>query len=145
MIVVLQRVKYSSCEVDGKIISEINCGLLLLVGFAKDDDHNKCEKLAKKILNLRIFEDENGRMNKNILAVNGSILAISQFTLTANIYNGNRPSFDTCLEAEKAKNLYHYFIKYLKSQNIEVKEGVFGAYMKINILNDGPVTFILKE
>jgi len=145
MVVVIQRVKKANCIVNDKIISEIDKGIVLLIGFSKDDEIYKCEKIAKKILNLRIFEDENKKMNKNICAVEGSILAISQFTLTADINNGNRPSFDSCMEPNKAKVLYDYFVNYLKCQNIIVKTGIFGAYMQINISNDGPVTFVLNS
>lgn len=145
MVVVIQRVNFASCEVDSKIVSNINKGLLLFVGFSKEDNKTICEKLSKKLLNLRIFEDENGKMNKSIFQVNGSILVISQFTLTANILNGNRPSFDTCMNPNDAKQLYEYFIKILKEQNLNIQQGVFGEYMKINLLNDGPVTFILDS
>lgn len=145
MIVVIQRVNFASCEVDDKIVSQINKGLLIFVGFSKEDNKSICEKLSKKLLNLRIFEDENGKMNKNIFQVNGSILVISQFTLTANILNGNRPSFDTCMNPKDAKELYDYFINILKDHNINIQQGVFGEYMKINLINDGPVTFVLNS
>ncbi len=145
MVIVAQRVSHASCEVNGKIISEIDNGLVLLIGFSKTDDYSICEKLSKKLLKLRIFEDENGKMNKNIFDSKGSILAISQFTLTADIKKGNRPSFDTCMQPEKAKELYQYFIKLIENENILIKTGIFGEYMKIKILNDGPVTFILRS
>jgi len=145
MVIVLQRVRFASCEVDGKIVSEIGNGFLLLVGIAKEDDFNSSEKMIKKIVNLRIFEDENNKMNKNIFQVNGEILVISQFTLTANTKNGNRPSFDSCMEPQKAKEMFDDFIKKLKQHKINVKEGVFGEHMIINIVNDGPVTFVLDS
>lgn len=145
MVIVLQRVKFASCEVEGSIISKIDKGFLLLIGIQKEEDEKSFEKLAKKIVNLRVFEDENGKMNKNIFQVDGEILAISQFTLAADIKNGNRPSFDTCMDPTNAKKIYENFIKILKMQNIKVKEGVFGAHMEINLINDGPVTFVIDS
>ncbi|MCR4422150.1 MAG: D-tyrosyl-tRNA(Tyr) deacylase [Spirochaetales bacterium] len=145
MIVVLQRVKFASCEVAGKIVSAIDKGILLLVGISKEDDFDSSEKIIKKIVNLRIFEDENYKMNNNIFQANGEILVISQFTLTANIKNGNRPSFDSCMEPQKAKEIFENFIIKLKQHKINVKEGVFGEHMIINIVNDGPVTFVLDS
>ncbi|HPC38227.1 MAG TPA: D-aminoacyl-tRNA deacylase [Exilispira sp.] len=145
MVIVLQRVKFASCEVEGNLISKIDKGFLLLIGIQKEEDEKSFEKLAKKIVNLRVFEDENGKMNKNIFQVDGEILAISQFTLAADIKNGNRPSFDTCMNPTNAKQIYENFIKILKMQNIKVKEGVFGAHMEINLINDGPVTFVIDS
>ncbi len=145
MVVVLQRVDFASCEVDKKIISKIDKGLVLLIGFDLEDNETIVEKLAKKILNMRVFEDDKGKMNKNIFDIKGSILAISQFTLCANVKNGNRPSFDTCMQPAKANELYEYFIKVLKNQDIIVEKGSFGEHMIINIINNGPVTFILNS
>lgn len=145
MVIIIQRVNFASCTVNGKIISKIEKGLVIFIGVSKDDDYKKCEKLVKKIVNLRIFEDENGKMNNNIFQVNGSILAISQFTLVSDINRGNRPSFDSCMQPEKAKDIYNYFVKLLKEEKITVEEGIFGEHMIINIYNDGPVTFILEN
>ncbi|MFN3411050.1 MAG: D-aminoacyl-tRNA deacylase [Exilispira sp.] len=145
MVIVIQRVNFASCEVDGKIISKIEKGLVIFIGVSKDDDYKKCEKLVKKIVNLRIFEDENGKMNKNIFNANGSILVISQFTLASDINRGNRPSFDSCMQPDKAKDIYNYFVKLLKEEKINVEEGVFGEHMIINIYNDGPVTFVMDN
>lgn len=145
MVIVLQRVNFASCTVNDKEVSQIKKGFLLLAGFSKEDNEASCEKLAKKIINLRIFSDENDKMNKNIISVNGSIMVISQFTLASDINSGNRPSFDSCMEPEKAQILFDYFVSILKNYNIDIKRGIFGEYMKIRLENDGPVTFVLKS
>lgn len=144
MRVVVQRVKRASCTVDNKLISKIDNGYLLLVGFTHDDDLDKIKKMAKKIANLRIFEDENGKMNLNISKINGSILSISQFTLYANTTEGNRPSFIESMNPEIANKLYHLFNNELRTYDLEVSEGIFGADMQIELINDGPVTINLE-
>ena len=148
MRVVVQRVKYAKCIVSDKVTGQINEGLMLLIGFGKGDENAKLEKIpkmAKKIANLRIFEDEAHKMNKSIKDAGGAILAISQFTLYANPYEGNRPSFVDALEPNLACELYHYFMDYLRTTfAIKVEEGIFGADMALDICCDGPVTINLE-
>lgn len=144
MKVVLQRVKNAKCTVDGKITGQIECGYLLLVGYTHTDTDEINQKMAKKIANLRIFEDENGKMNLSIKDVGGNILSISQFTLYANTEKGNRPSFVEALTPDEAKKLYLNFNEELRKYDLEVGEGVFGAHMDISLLNSGPVTIMLE-
>lgn len=144
MRVLVQRSKNSSVTVDGKMISSINRGLVLLVGFTYGDSLADIEKLAKKIVNLRIFDDDAGVMNRSILDVGGEILSISQFTLYANTSKGNRPSYIDALNGEEAILLYEKFNQIL-NQYVVAKPGVFGADMKVTILNDGPVTILLES
>ena len=145
MKVVVQRVSNANCKVDNKITGEINTGYLLLVGFGLNDDKDIASKMAEKISKLRIFEDNQGKINKSIYDVDGKILSISQFTLYADCKKGNRPSFTDALAADKSKELYLYFNECLRKLNIIVEEGIFGADMKISLLNDGPVTIILDS
>ncbi len=145
MRVVVQRVKHSSCTVDNKLISSIDKGFMLLIGFKETDTNIELEKILKKVTGLRIFEDENGKMNKSLLDVNGSILAISQFTLYADCKHGNRPSFTEAMKFDKAIAYYDLFCEKLVSLGYDVKKGIFGADMKIELLNDGPVTIILDS
>ena len=145
MRVVVQRVANANCKVDNRITGEINTGYLLLVGFGLNDDENIASKMAEKISKLRLFEDENGKINKSIYDVNGSILSISQFTLYADCKKGNRPSFSDALSGERAVKLYQYFNECLRNLQLDVQEGIFGADMKISLLNDGPVTIILDS
>lgn len=142
MRIVLQRVKNAKCTVDNVITGEINNGYLLLVGYTNGDSINLNKIAAKKIANLRIFEDENGKMNLDIKKVNGKILCISQFTLYANTNDGNRPSFTNALNPVEAKELYLDFCNELRKYELEVKEGIFGAHMNIELFNDGPCTII---
>ena len=144
MKVVVQRVKNASCIVDGKLISSIDKGLMLLVGFTHTDTLKEVEKMANKIAKLRIFEDENGKMNLSVKDINGSILSISQFTLYANPYEGNRPSFVNAMNPENATILYEEFNKKLEELGFIVGRGIFGADMKLDILCDGPVTINLE-
>lgn len=144
MKVLVQRSLNSSVSVDGKVIGSIDRGLVLLVGFTEGDNSEKIDYLVKRVLNLRIFDDEAGIMNKSILDVGGSILSISQFTLYADTKKGNRPSYINALGGEKAIKLYDEFNKKL-SEFIHVETGKFGADMKVNILNDGPVTILLES
>ena len=144
MRIVLQRVKEASCTVDGKITGKIGVGYMLLVGFTNGDNIQTLEKAVKKITNFRIFEDENGKMNLNILQVNGSILSISQFTLYANTNEGNRPSFSNAMAPDNAKKLYHLFNNALRSEGLQVEEGIFGADMNVTITNVGPTTILLE-
>lgn len=145
MRVVVQRCKYASCRVNGEITGEIQKGFLCLVGFSNTDHLDDVAILAKKTVGLRIFEDENLKMNKSLAEVGGEILAISQFTLYADCRHGNRPSFTSAMEFQKAKEYYDAYCKALEENNINVYRGVFGADMKIELLNDGPVTILLDS
>ena len=144
MKVVLQRVKHASCTVENVITGQIEKGYLLLVGFTNGDNVEKLDKAVKKISGLRIFEDENQKMNLNLEKVNGKILSVSQFTLYANTNEGNRPSFIDALNPVEAKKLYLCFNEKLRSMGFVVEEGVFGAHMDIELLNDGPCTIIYE-
>ena len=143
MRVVVQRSKYSKVEVDSKLVNEIPFGLVLLVGFTEKDSEKEIEKIAKKIVNLRIFDDENGVMNKSILDVGGQILSISQFTLYGDATKGNRPSYIKALNGKEAIKLYENFNMEL-NKYVKTLSGVFGADMEVSILNDGPVTILLE-
>ena len=145
MKVVLQRVKNAAVEVDGKKVGEIELGLLLLIGAKKGDQEKDARYLAEKIVNLRIFEDQNGKMNRSALDTKAEILAVSQFTLYADTEKGRRPSFIEALEPEPAERLYLKLVDLLKTYGLRVKTGIFGAKMLVKILNDGPVTLILES
>ncbi len=146
MKILLQRVKKASCKVNNEIIGKIDNGLLLFVGFTEGDNENIIEQMVKKCVELRIFSDENGKMNKSLIDVNGSILSISQFTLYANCLKGRRPSFENSENPISAKNHYEYFNTYINNiYNIEVQTGEFGADMEIELINDGPVTIMLDS
>ena len=146
MKILLQRVKKASCKVNNEIIGKINNGLLLFVGFTEGDNESVIEQMAKKCIELRIFSDENGKMNKSLLDVNGSVLSISQFTLYANCLKGRRPSFENSENPLLAKKHYEYFNTCINNiYNIEVQVGEFGADMEIELINDGPVTIMLDS
>ena len=145
MRLVIQRVSNANCKVDGNITGEIENGYMILVGFGLNDSNIVVEKMAEKVSKLRIFEDENGKINKSIFDVNGKILSISQFTLYADCKKGNRPSFTDALGGDRAIELYKYFNECLRKLNLSVEEGIFGADMKISLLNDGPVTIMLDS
>lgn len=145
MKVVVQRSKKASVSIDNKITGKIDYGLVLLVGFTHTDTVKEIDFLIDKIINLRIFDDEKGIMNKSLLDVNASILSISQFTLYANTNSGRRPSYIDAMKAEEATKLYDLFNQKLKDKNINVQTGVFGANMQVNLINDGPVTIILER
>lgn len=142
---VVQRSLESSVTVDGKIVGKIEKGLVLLVGFTEGDSQKDIDYLAKKIVNLRIFDDECGVMNRSLIDTNGSILSISQFTLYADARKGNRPSYVKALSSEKAKPLYEMFNRELEKYQVKVETGIFGADMKVRIGNDGPVTILLES
>ncbi|MGM9971220.1 MAG: D-aminoacyl-tRNA deacylase [Anaeroplasmataceae bacterium] len=145
MIVIVQRCKNATCHVDGVLTGKCDNGFMILVGFKEDDTIEECKKLAKKVSGLRIFSDEEGKMNKSIFDINGSILSISQFTLYGDMKHGNRPSFTKAMKPDMASKLFDSFNNMLRENNIHVECGIFGADMKINFLNDGPVTIILDS
>ena len=142
---VIQRVKNASCKVDGKLTGAIDSGLLVYFGVDKGDEDWMLMPFLQKLVKLRIFRDENDKMNLSVLDKGRKILFISQFTLCADVYSGNRPSFDTSEEPEKAKKLYLKGANVLKELGIDVELGVFGAHMELQYLNDGPITFILDS
>lgn len=144
MKVVVQRSGNSSVSVDGEVIGSIDKGLVLLLGIRVDDTEEDVDYIVNKVLNLRIFDDENGVMNKSILDMGGSILSISQFTLQADTKKGNRPSYINAMKGDEAVLLYDKFNEKLGSY-VDVEKGVFGADMKVSIMNDGPVTIILDS
>ena len=141
---VVQRVGKTSLKVDGELISEIPFGLTVFLGIKVGDEETSADYLMRKISNLRIFEDENGKMNLSVKDVGGEVLLVSQFTLYGDASHGNRPSFTLAERPEKAEPLYEYAASALQKQGVTVKKGVFGADMKIEQLNDGPVTILLE-
>ena len=146
MIAVLQRVKHASVTIDGALHSKIDNGLLVLLGVCDGDDKSDADKLVKKIPVLRTFEDDNGKMNLSCADIGGEILLVSQFTLCADCSHGRRPSFTKSAPPSQAEELYEYTARMLKSTEVkDVKTGVFGADMKVELLNDGPVTIILDS
>lgn len=145
MRVVLQCVLSSTVEVDGKIIGSIEKGVNILLGISTEDTEEDIKYLTEKIVNLRIFEDENNKMNKSLLDVNGEMLIISQFTLYGDCRHGRRPSFCDAMIGEKAEKLYEAFVSECRKYVPKVETGKFGADMKVNIVNDGPVTLIVKS
>lgn len=144
MKVVVQRSNKAKVLVDNKVVGQIDKGMMLLVGFTNNDTEKEIDYMVNKIINLRIFDDENGVMNKNILDYGGSILSVSQFTLYADSRKGNRPSYINALKGEEAVKLYDLFNKKL-SEKIKVEAGIFGAEMKVDFINDGPITIILEK
>ena len=145
MRLVIQKVSHASCTVEGSITGKIGVGFMVLVGFTHTDDETITKKMAEKMSKLRIFEDENGKINKSIYDVGGSVLSISQFTLYANCKKGNRPSFDKAMPGNLSTKLYDYFNECLRDLGLTVETGIFGADMKINLLNDGPITIVLDS
>ena len=145
MKILVQRSKKSSVSVNNKIVGEIPFGLVLLVSFTYGDSEKEIDYLVDKVINLRIFDDENGVMNKSLLDVGGSILSISQFTLYADTKKGRRPSYINALKGEESSKLYDLFNKKIKEKNINIATGIFGADMQVSILNDGPATFMLES
>lgn len=142
---VVQRVLHSSVKVDNVIVGEIQNGILVLLGIENGDDKKDIEYLAEKIINLRIFDDENGKMNISLLDIQGEILVVSQFTLYGDCKKGKRPSYDRAAKPEKAKEIYDDFVNYLKEFNIKVQTGKFQASMMVEITNDGPVTLLIDS
>ena len=145
MKIVVQRVSQASVKVGGEIVGEISQGLLLLVGIEENDEKEDAEWLSKKILDLRIFSDEEGKMNCSVKDINGEILCVSQFTLIADYKKGNRPSFIKAAKPEKAVPLFEYFKGLIKSSGLKTESGIFGADMKVSLLNDGPVTIVMDS
>ncbi|MBP5430946.1 D-aminoacyl-tRNA deacylase [Ruminococcus sp.] len=144
MRIVLQRVTSASVKVNGEVVGEIEKGFLLLLGVGHEDTEDECRRLADKIIGLRIFSDENDKINLDLESVGGSILVVPQFTLYADCRKGNRPNFIQAAKPEKANELYEYFVEYLRSKGKNVETGSFGADMKVELLNDGPFTVILE-
>ena len=145
MKLVVQRVKKAKVTVEDKIVGEIDEGFLVLLGVKPTDTEKTADYLVKKLCNLRVFKDENDKMNLNIKQVKGSLLIVSQFTLYANCKEGNRPSFTDAAKPDKANELYEYFCNKCRENEIEVQTGEFGANMQVELLNDGPVTIILEN
>ena len=145
MRVLVQRSLESSVLVDNKIVGKIESGLVLLVGFTYGDSKKEIDYMVDKVINLRIFDDENGVMNKSLMDVKGSILSISQFTLYGNAKKGRRPSYVDALGGEDASKLYDEFNNELLKHNIKVETGIFGADMKVSLINDGPFTILLDD
>jgi D-tyrosyl-tRNA(Tyr) deacylase len=143
--IVLQRAKEARVKVEGNIVGEIDHGLVLLVGFTDGDDEEDLRYLAEKVVHLRIFEDEEGKMNRSLLDVKGSILSVSQFTLYGDCRKGRRPNFMAAARPEKASVLYDRFNQLLREHGVRVETGVFGAMMQVELINDGPVTIQLES
>lgn len=145
MRVVLQRVLNSSVKVEEKVVGKIDQGLLVLVAFTKEDTMDEIKYMVNKIINLRIFDDEEKVMNKSLIDINGSILSVSQFTLYADSKKGNRPSYKKALESNKAKKLYEKFNDEFRKLHVKIETGIFGADMQVSLINDGPVSIILEK
>ncbi|HEX9079257.1 MAG TPA: D-aminoacyl-tRNA deacylase [Desulfuromonadaceae bacterium] len=142
---VIQRVTSASVVVEGEIVGEIGRGILVLLGVEKGDDEARADWLAEKICGLRIFSDDEGKMNRSVQDVEGSLLAVSQFTLAGNCAKGRRPSFDTAAPPDEGKRLYDYFVAAAGRLGLKVATGIFQADMQVSLVNDGPVTFILER
>lgn len=145
MKLVVQRVKNAQVDVDGKTVGKIEKGFMVLLGVTHNDTKKEADYLIKKLCNLRVFEDENEKMNLGLKDVNGQLLIISQFTLYADCTGGNRPSFINAARPEIAEPLYDYFCNECEKNGIHVEKGIFGADMKVSLLNDGPVTIVLEK
>ncbi len=139
---VVQRVSRASVNVDGEIVGAIERGLLVLLGVGQDDSERDAEYLAEKIAGLRIFEDENEKMNLSVQDVGGAVLAVSQFTLYGDLRKGKRPSFDAAARPERAKELYEYFVAQVRGRGIRCETGIFQAMMQVELVNEGPVTIL---
>ena len=140
----LQRVSSSKVEVEGKVVGQINKGLLVFIGIEKQDDTISSDKMVKKILSYRVFSDSNDKMNLSVSDINGDLLIVSQFTLAADTKNGTRAGFSTAMPPTEAENLYNYFLEKTKSMATITESGIFGADMRVSLVNDGPVTFLLE-
>ncbi len=142
---VVQRVKKSSVSVDGEVIGEIGKGVMVLLGVARDDNEKDAKYLADKIAHLRIFEDDEGKMNRSLMEINGEMLVVSQFTLLGDCRKGRRPSFIRAAEPDRANELYIYFVDLVEQKGVTVKTGRFRAMMDVSLINDGPVTLIVES
>ena len=145
MKIVVQRVKNAKVEVDNKAVGKIEKGFLVLLGVTHTDTKENADYLVKKLCNLRVFSDENDKMNLGIKDINGELLIVSQFTLYADCTKGNRPAFIEAAKPEQAEELYEYFCSECEKNNIKVEKGIFGADMQVSLLNDGPVTIIIEK
>ena len=145
MRIVVQRCREGSVQIEGKIVGEIGQGVVLLVGFTERDTEKEIDYLVDKVLHLRIFDDEEGVMNRSLLDIGGSILSISQFTLYADTRKGRRPSYVQALNGREASVLYDLFNQKLENAHVKVEKGIFGADMKVSLVNDGPVTILLEK
>lgn len=145
MKIVVQRVKEANVKVDNEIVGKISEGLMLLIGVDEDDDTNDADWLIKKIIDLRIFSDQEGKMNLSVKDISGEILCISQFTLISDYKKGNRPSYIKAAKQEKAIPLFEYFKQEIKKSGLKIESGIFGADMKVSLLNDGPVTLVFDS
>jgi len=145
MKIVVQRVKEANVKVDNEIVGKISEGLMLLIGVDEDDDTNDADWLIKKIIDLRIFSDQEGKMNLSVKDISGEILCISQFTLISDYKKGNRPSYIKAAKPEKAIPLFEYFKQEIKKSGLKIESGIFGADMKVSLLNDGPVTLVFDS
>ena len=142
---VIQRVSSASVSIDGQVFGSIEKGYLILVGIGKDDTREKADKFIRKMINLRIFEDENGKINRSLTDVSGSVLLVSQFTLYADISHGNRPGFTLAGDPAMSEDLYNYIVKTCHTQLPHVESGVFGADMQVSLCNDGPFTIVMDD
>jgi D-aminoacyl-tRNA deacylase len=142
---VIQRVTSAGVDVAGETVGRIGRGLLVLLGVEKGDGERDADRMAEKVVNLRIFEDDSGKMNLALMEAGGSLLVVSQFTLAGNCAKGRRPSFDTAASPVEAKRLYEYFVTMLREMGVTTETGVFQAMMAVSLVNDGPVTFILES
>lgn len=145
MKIVIQRVKHAQVEVDDKIVGKIGNGFLVLLGVTHNDTEEQADYLVKKLCKLRVFTDENDKMNLGLKDINGELLIVSQFTLYADCSQGNRPSFTEAAKPAEANKLYEYFCSECEKNEIHVEKGIFGADMKVSLLNDGPVTIIMEK
>lgn len=145
MKLVIQRVSNAQVDVDGKTVGKIGKGLMVLCGVTHKDTKKEADYLAKKLLNMRIFKDDNEKMNLSVKDINGELLIISQFTLYADCSSGNRPSFIEAAKPEYANELYEYFLQKCEEEGISPQKGIFGADMKVSLLNDGPVTIVVEK
>lgn len=145
MKIVLQRVKEAAVSVDGVVVGRIGRGICLLVGIERGDGEEDAEHLAKKVVELRIFPDEQGKMNLSLLETRGDILAVSQFTLAGSVRKGRRPSFDKAEAPDRAQELLMYFVNRIREAGLQVETGRFAVLMDVSLVNDGPVTFILES
>ncbi|MCF6465923.1 D-aminoacyl-tRNA deacylase [Clostridium sp. Cult2] len=142
---VVQRVSEASVKVEGKIVGEIDKGLLVLLGIGEEDNDKDLDYMVEKVLGLRIFEDDNGKMNLSLMDIGGEILIISQFTLYGDVRKGKRPSFITSAHPDIAENMYNEFVEKCKEKGIKTEKGIFGAYMDVALRNDGPVTILIDS